>query len=176
MYTGRTSTISVIIGNKSSLYSIPAVAYNSKHTMEWLLALLAFLMTSFEMAALRHNYVTPNKMLDCSQSDGHYNCLTFQDYADQPDMYFTSDAIFYFESGRHVLNSSINFMNVHNLTFQGLSDSEVPSILFDSLVNITWDECSRIEVSLIVFTFLDYFNPLLIFLLLAIVRLVVVQL
>ena len=119
--------------------------------------LLAFVMTSSEMAALRHNYVIPNKILDCSQSDGHSNCLTFQEYTNQPDMYFTSDAIFYFESGRHVLNSSVNFVNVHNLTFQGLSGSEMPSILFGWLVNITWDECSNIKVSSIAFTLLSDF-------------------
>ena len=149
--------------------------------------LLAFLMTSSEMAALRHNYVTPNKTLNCSQSDGHSNCLTFQEYANQPDIYFTSDAIFYFESGRHVLNSSVNFVKLHNLTFQGLPDSEVPIILFDSLVNITWDECSNIKVSTILFTLLSDFTVsivfrkhswcnCLIFQLLATVQLVVVQL
>ena len=112
--------------------------------------ILAFMVTSFEMAALRY-YVAANKTFDCSHSDGHSNCLTFQEYANQPDMYFTSDAIFYFESGRHVLNSSMNFVNVHNLTFQDLSDSEVPNILFDSLVNITWDECQHLLRLMLIF-------------------------
>ena len=39
-----------------------------------------------------------------------------------------------------------------------MSDSDVPNVLLDSLVSITWDECSNIEVSSIVFTLLDNFT------------------
>ena len=65
----------------------------------------------------------------------------------------------------------------------------MPSIIFDLLVNITWDGCSNIKVSSIAFTLLsDFMVPLVlfsekhswcncpIFQLLATVKLVVVQL
>ena len=122
--------------------------------------LIAFLMTSsdiliFETAALNY-YVTPNKTLNCS--DDHSTCLTIQEYANQADIYFTSNTIFYFEPGRHMLNSSLHFVNIHYFTFQGLPDSEMVNVLFGSLVSITWNECSSIEVSSIVFTLLGNFT------------------
>ena len=113
-----------------------------------------------QMAALKY-YVTPNKTLHCA--DNQFTCLTLQEYANQPDIYFTSDTIFYFEPGRHMLKSSLNFVNAHNFTFQGLSDSKVPNVMFDSLVSITWDGCSNIKVSSIVFTLLSDFTLSIIF-------------
>lgn len=109
--------------------------------------------SGYETDALK-NYITPNKTTGCS--DGWSTCLTLQEYASKPDKYFTSNAIFYFEPGSHTLNISLNLANIHNFTFQGLpeSDSEMPNILLNSLVSITWDDCSNIEVSSITFTLL----------------------
>ena len=93
----------------------------------------------------------------------HSTVLTLQEYANQPDMYFTSNAIFYFEPGRYMLNSSLSFVNIHNFSFKGLPDSEMVNVLFDSLVSITWDECSNIEISSIIFTLLGNFTFSIIF-------------
>ena len=49
-------------------------------------------------------------------------------------------------------------MNIHNFALQGLPDSEVANVVFDSFVSITWDECSNIEISSIIFTLLGDFT------------------
>ena len=100
--------------------------------MEWLPRVLGFLIPFFtgsliiQTVALKY-YVTPNKTVSCS--DEHSTCLNLQEYASQPDLYFTSDAIFYFEPGSHMLNSNLNLVNIHNFTFQGLPECEVPNVL-----------------------------------------------
>ena len=95
--------------------------------MECLPVILGFFITFsgsliIETARLQY-YVIPNRTLDCPNE--YSTCLTFQEYASQPDEYFTSNVSFYFESGRHMLKSSLNFVNIHNFTFQGLPDTEV---------------------------------------------------
>ena len=66
------------------------------------------------------NYVTPDKTIGCSSNQSQNCCLTLQEYASRPDVYFTNDTIFYFEPGEHKLNSSLKLENLNNVTLQGL--------------------------------------------------------
>lgn len=105
------------------------------------------------------NYVTTNKVTKCSAKSWlQYHCLTLQEYGRQPGEYFRNNTIFYFESGRHLLNSSLKLAHLHNFTFQGLPDNGLVVVKFDALVNITWENCSNITVSSIVFTFSGKFT------------------
>ena len=100
-----------------------------------LLILSSFLLI-LETAALIKNYVTPNKTIGCF--DDWSSCLTLQEYANQSNVYFTNDTIFYFKSGSHILNSSLTLTNLHNFIFQGLPGHESVNISLGSLVTITW--------------------------------------
>ena len=111
--------------------------------MKWLPIVLGFLITFsssifFETDGLK-NYVTTNKTIGCP--DDHSTCLTLQEYASQPDKYFTNTTIFYFEPGSHRLNSSLKLTNVHNFTFPGLPNGQGVNISLGSLVTITWEKC-----------------------------------
>ena len=107
--------------------------------MEWLSVVLGLLVPFSgsliinKTAVLKH-YVTPNKTIDCP--DDHSTYLTLQEYANQPDTYFTNDTILYFEPGIHMLNNSLIFLNIHNFALQDLPDSEVPIVVFDCFVSI----------------------------------------
>ena len=118
--------------------------------------LLVLLITpSVSLFFERKNYVTPNKAIGCSE--GWSTCLTLQEYANQPDKYFTNHTIFYFQPGSHRLNSDLNVVNLHHLTLQGLQDSELVNVLFGPSISVTWKNCSNIEISSISFSLLDYF-------------------
>ena len=108
--------------------------------MEWLSIQLIMSFFSFifvtESDALSY-YVIPNEK--SGYSDGWSTCFTLQKYASQPDEYFTDHTIFYFESGSHQLNSSLYLVDMSNLTFQGLPNSELVNVLLGSFVNITWE-------------------------------------
>lgn len=132
--------------------------------MDWLSLLFELLITLsglliFETAA-SYNYVTPDKAIKCS--DDQSTCLTLQEYASQPDVYFTNDTIFYFEPGNHTLNSRLFFTNLHNFTFQGLSKFNCNALL-DPSVNVTWKNCSNIKVSSILFSLFENFTISIIF-------------
>ena len=103
---------------------------------------------------LTENYVTTNKT-KCSAKLNQlkHPCLTLQVYERQPDNYFTNNTIFYFGPGRHTLNRSLELARLHNFTFQGLPDDGQVVVIFSALVNITWENCSNITLSSIVFTF-----------------------
>ena len=102
------------------------------------------------------NYVSPNKTSRCS---GNWSpCLTLQEYADQPDVYFINNTIVYFEPGSHQLNSTLKLSNVHNFTFQGLPSDVDANVLLGSLVSITWKNCSNIEIFSLTFSLLKSFT------------------
>ena len=103
-------------------------------------------------------HVTPNKTVRCSNDE--VSCLTLQEYANQSHVYFINDTTVHFGPGIHTLNHSLRLKNLHNFTFHGLPDDEFQSvnILLGSLVSITWEECSNIEISSICFTILSHFT------------------
>ena len=127
--------------------------------MELLSVIFMFLVTSSDLLSLSSSdtlYVTPNKTASCS--DVEVSCLVLQEYTSQSDTYFTNDTIVCFEPGIHTLNSSLKLTNVHDFAFRGLPGNESVNILLGSLVSITWEKCSNIEISSITFTLLDKFT------------------
>ena len=108
-------------------------------------------------------HVTPNKTVRCSNDE--VSCLTLQEYANQSHVYFINDTTVHFGPGIHTLNHSLRLKNLHNFTFHGLPDDEFQSvnILLGSLVSITLEECSNIEISSITFTILGHFTFSIIF-------------
>ena len=106
-----------------------------------LLILSSFLLI-FETAALKNN-VTPNKTIGCF--DDWSSCLTLQEYAaaNQPNVYFTNDTLFYFKSSSHILNNSLTLTNLLNFTFQGLLYRTVTAQSEADIVNV----CDTLLVS-----------------------------
>ena len=127
-----------------------------------LLTVLATLSV-FEIDAslIIENYVTPSQAIGCSVNwSQNHSCLTLQEYAREPGMYFTNNTIFYFEPGSHTLNISLKLVNVHNFTFLGLPDYQLDqvSFLYGESVKITWEKCRNIRVSSITFNLLGSFT------------------
>jgi hypothetical protein len=139
--------------------------------MERLLVLLIALVTllvvktDISNSVFIENYVTPNKIVGCSASRSQDSCLTLQEYASQPDVYFKNDTVFYFEPGVHEWNSSLKLENLNNVTLQGLSGNNAlkPRISFKMFVTVTWKKCWNIEISSVTFLLLDNFTHVIVF-------------
>ena len=128
--------------------------------------LVMLLAVRMNTSVFTKNYVTPDKTIGCSINLSQNRCLTLQEYANQPNVYFTNDTIFYFEPGEHKLNSSLKLENLSNVTLQGLlAESSVPEarISFEAFVNITWEKCSNIEISSVTFYLLNNFTYIIVF-------------
>ena len=124
-----------------------------------LVGLVTLLAVKMNAAVFTEYYVTPNKTVGCS-SNRSQNCpRTLQEYASQPDVYFTNDTIFYFEPGEHKLNSSLQLENLNNVTLQGLPGSSALVVIsFEASVAITWERCSNVEISSVIFLLLNNFT------------------
>ena len=94
-------------------------------------------------------FVTPSKNVTCPSQP----CLTFSDYAREPNQYFKNNTTFMFLSGIHQLDIQLTLENVSDLTFL-VSDKvwdDTVQVFLNPLVNITWINCDSIEVSGLVF-------------------------
>ena len=77
-----------------------------------LIGLITMLVVKINASVFTKNNVTPNKTFGCSSDRSQNCCLTLQEYASVPDVYFTNNTIFYFEPGEHKLNSSLKLENL----------------------------------------------------------------
>ena len=104
--------------------------------------------TVFTYAA-RNNFVTPSKNITCPA----HPCLTLNEYVREVDHYFIDNTTFNFLSGNHQLDNKLRLENVSNLVFTTIdvTQRDTVQIIFSPLVNITWSDCSSIEVSGLVF-------------------------
>ncbi len=131
------------------------------------LTMLLFVKIDASVITEKLNYVTPNKGIECSTNRSQFesSCLTLQEYASRPDVYFKNDTIFYFEPGEHKLNSSLKLENLSNVTLQGSQgNGELKVIIyFETSVTVTWEQCRNIEVSSITFNLLDNFIYVIVF-------------
>ena len=104
-------------------------------------------LVSADDATSKQNYVTPTSEIPCINLTGQAPCLTLDDYANQPDLYFVNNTIFYFLHGTHRLNATLILIGLHNITLQGLPGNDMVLIMLDTLVNITFDTCYNVEIS-----------------------------
>ena len=106
-------------------------------------------------------YVTSNVSIPCLVTQNP--CLTFAEYANEPDRYFVNDTIFYFIPGTHYLNSSLKVRNIHHFAFRSLSADFMSTISFDPNVSIIVENCSHVEVSSVIFSLTGMFTYSLVF-------------
>ena len=91
--------------------------------LSMLLTSIVILLSIIEAVAssllLTENYVATNNGTKCLDKNRlRHHCLRFEEYGRQPDEYFT---IFYFESGRHLLNISFSGALRHGWTIKSVN-------------------------------------------------------
>ena len=68
-------------------------------------------------------------------------CLTLNEYASNSESYFTtSNIVFKFLPGTHLVNISISVRNVHNVSFTSLERKKTPQIIF-----YMWSQCKNVS-------------------------------
>ena len=124
--------------------------------MKWSSVLLTTLIVALfdsgfkansEINYLNHYNVTPSGIIGCINDQ--VPCQTMEQYATQPERYFTNNTCFYFQPGNHQLNSSLKLSNLRNVVFKGLPDSSnnnMVNIFLGPIVNITWEDSWFVQV------------------------------
>ena len=100
-------------------------------------------------------YVTPTHNGRCPGEP----CLTFSEYVNRSEQYFTSNATFIFLSGNHLLNEQLRIVNVSNITLRGetsSSDELVAQINCAPFVNLTFINTTSIEIASLWFALCGY--------------------
>ena len=105
-------------------------------------------------------YIIPtvSSEIPCPHPDKAATSLSLEDCANQPDIRFANNTVFYFCPGTHELNTSLELTSVHNITMQGLPGNETVHIMLDPSVNITWYTCYNVKISSISFKLTGNFS------------------
>ena len=132
--------------------------------MKWSSVLLAILIISLSDSRSKaeikvhvmNRYVIPNTAVRCFSEQ--VPCQTLEQYATQPDVYFTNNTNYYFQPGNHQLSSSLKLTRLQNVNFQGLLDDNVVNVLFSSLVSIILENCWNVKLTSIRFILPDVYS------------------
>ena len=110
--------------------------------MKWMCYLLIFVIGGALSDGVY--YISDDPTL-CPMNQQCYN-LSF--YAMYPEDYFTSDTIFYFMEGNHVINNSelILITNASNITLQGLTDTTVTITCVNGSGGLSFYDCNQITL------------------------------
>ena len=101
--------------------------------------LYLLIISSFSLCGATEYYVRPSEPTNTSCPA--QPCLTLNEYASHSEHYFTSsNIIFRFLPGKHLVNTSIRVENVHNVSFTGLESEKSPQIAF-----YKWNQCKNIS-------------------------------
>ena len=100
-------------------------------------------------------YVTPTQNERCPGEP----CLTFSEYVNKSEQYFTSDTTFLFLSGNHLLNEQLRIVNISNITLRGETssgDELVAQIDCAPFVNLTFINTTSIKIASLCFVLCGY--------------------
>jgi predicted outer membrane repeat protein len=108
-------------------------------------------IVSADSSTTNNFYVAPTdgiiNVASCQQNP-MIQCLNFNQYLNNQEEYFHSNAIFIFLPGNHHLNSSLRLNGVQNISFHGELTSFVESVMVFLHLNVSlsWTNCDRIDI------------------------------
>ena len=81
------------------------------------------------------------------------NCTTLSEYAQEAELYFTSNTTMVFLPGDHVLDMNIKVANVTRLTMRGESSSgTVATVVCSGSVGLSFKNMAELKIDFLVFT------------------------
>ena len=94
-------------------------------------------------------YVKSSENTTCTANP----CLTLNEYARQPALYFLNNTTFTFLAGTHDLDLQLNIENSSDVEFRAFDATHggPVQVLLGHLVNITWTNCDGVKISDLVF-------------------------
>lgn len=84
------------------------------------------------------------------------NCLTFDEYVEETDYYFTRESIFVFLAGNHTLQNELSLERVSNITFRGGTGLTNADIVCKLTHNIMLTEVNNVTITGLTFLLHNY--------------------
>ena len=123
-------------------------------SMPFIIAVTALIVNSFSYCSAENMYcVTPTatSCSPCPQNSTH--CTTLSEYAQNAELYFTSDTTMVFLSGYHTLDTDVTVANVTELTMCGESFSTSrATIVCNGSVGLSFVHMVELKICSIAFT------------------------
>ena len=114
----------------------------------------ALLITTLSYCSAENVYcVTPTATSCSSCPHNTTNCTTLSEYAQEAELYFTSNTTMVFLPGDHVLDIDITVANVARLTMRGESSSDNrATVVCDGLVGLSFTSMVEFKIHSLAFT------------------------
>ena len=121
-------------------------------TQSTLVLVAALLIITLSYCSAEVYCVTPTAT-SCPSCPHNIHCATLSEYAQEAELYFTSDTTIVFLSGDHVLNVSITIANVTRLTMCGESSSgNRATVVCNGSVGLSFSNMVDFKIHLLAFT------------------------
>ena len=121
----------------------------------WLKTAIIILLASASLSTGSMLYVKAKRNETCATQP----CLTFNEYVNEADQYFTSNVTFVFLSGDHSLIQRVRFTDATNVTLrseQTVKGNDVARIICAPLVNLTFVNMTSFEMKSLAFVSCGY--------------------
>ena len=117
------------------------------------LSLAALLINTLSYCSAENVYCVTPTATSCSSCPHNTHCDTLSEYAQEAEMYFTSDTTMVFLPGDHVLDKNITVANVARLTMWGESSSgNIATIVRNGSVGFSFTKMVDFNIYSLAFT------------------------
>ena len=113
----------------------------------------ALLITTLSYCSAENVYCVTSTTTSCSSCPHNTHCATLSEYAQEAELYFTSDTTMVFLPGDHVLDINITVTNVTRLTMHGEFSSRNPAtIVCSGSVGLSFTSMVDLKIDYLAFT------------------------
>ena len=135
------------------------------HMMAQFIILVAALLINAVLHCSAENVycVIPTATSCSSCPQNSTNCTTLSEYAQEAELYFTSNTTMMFLPGDHTLDTNITVANVIGMTMRGESSSgDLPTVVCNGSVGLSFSSMVNLQMHSLVFTSCsrDFSDPL----------------
>ena len=140
----------MVIENSALLQSLQHMMAQSTPFMVLVAALLT---TTLSYCSAENVYCVTPTTTSCSSCPHNIHCTTLSEYAQEAEVYFTSNTTMVFLPGDHVLNANITTSNATRLTMRGESSSgNRATIVCSGSVGLSFTSMVDLEIDSLAFT------------------------
>ena len=124
------------------------------HSMPFIILMAALLINNLSCCSAENVYcVTPTATSCSSCSPNSANCSTLPEYAQEAELYFTSNITIMFLPGDHALATNITVANIARLTMRGENSSgNTATVVCNGLVGFTFTSMVDFKIHSLAFT------------------------
>ena len=118
-----------------------------------LVLVAALLITTLSYCSTENVYCITPTATSCSSCPHNTHCATLSEYAQEAELYFTSNTTMVFLPGDHTLDTNITIANITGLTMRGESSSgNMATVVCNGSVGLSFTNMMNLTIDFLAFT------------------------